>query len=151
MFQRICIIVIPLKLDKLPTQLSQIQATMKLRLTKIPYSKVGNLDALNPSQFLLRDQKFTRSIILSDRQNIIVSKLLHKRECCKSPDIILTLPKAVLLLKTGRRDVRRKIPGRACRTRRLEFFEVFSKNRENTGFDPLERPPRRVFHLQSQA
>ena len=53
-------------------------------------------------------------------------------------------------LKTGRRKVPGLISGRACRPSCSEFSMVFSKTRVNTGEDPLERPPRKAYHLLSQ-
>ena len=56
----------------------------------------------------------------------------------------------MVTLKTGRRQVPGSDPGRACRLSRSEFSVAFSENYVNTGQDPLERPPRRALHLQSQ-
>ena len=55
-----------------------------------------------------------------------------------------------LCSKTGRREVPGSFLGRACQPSRSEFSVVFSETRVNTGQDPLERPLRRAFHLQSQ-
>ena len=50
-------------------------------------------------------------------------------------------------LKTGRREVRGLIPARACQPSRLEFLAVFSVPNVNTGWNPLERTPRRARQL----
>ena len=66
---------------------------------------------------------------------------------------IIILPPPVaerFCTRTGRREVLGSILGRACRPRRSEFSEVFSKTRLNTGQDPLEIPPWSAFLFQAQ-
>ena len=50
-------------------------------------------------------------------------------------------------IKTGRREVPGSFLGLACRPKRLKFSVVLSETHVNTGQDPLERPPRRPFHI----
>ena len=50
----------------------------------------------------------------------------------------------VVTLKTVRREVPGSNPGRACRPSCSEFSVVFFEPRVNTGYDPLERTPRRA-------
>ena len=90
--------------------------------------------------------------------NKIINKMIHFYyfdslpcviRCCWNIDTIDTCPTSgtEVTLKTGRREVPGYNPGCACRPSRSEFSVVFSEIRVNTGYDPLERPPRRVIHL----
>ena len=45
--------------------------------------------------------------------------------------------------KPGRQEVHGSIPSSVCL---LEFSVVYSETRVKTGYDPLERPPRRALH-----
>ena len=51
------------------------------------------------------------------------------------------------VLKAGRLELACSFPGRACRPSRSDISAVFSETRVNTGYDPLNDPPRRVFPL----
>ena len=58
-------------------------------------------------------------------------------------------PHQWLRSKTVRLEVPGSFVGRACRPSLSEFSVVFSEIRVNTGWDPLERSPRRALHSQA--
>ena len=96
----------------------------------------------NPILFSFRT-KFVLSTIICFEFLVISNTLTRRHRNRPTSGTAVTL-------KTGRGKVPGSNPSCACRPSHSDFSMVFFETRVNTGQDPLERPPRRALHLQSQ-
>ena len=105
-------------------------------------------------QYVILPNPSLSHISLCIKVNLFNSNFHHALFCTsilqnriRSSKISCPTSATAVTLKNGRRKVPGSNPGRACRPSRAEFSVVFSETRVNTGYDPLERPPRRALDL----